>query len=51
MLGAQAPGAKVQPFRLTVYNNSGGVDVGYPAAVGMAFGMANIMTKLRCFSA
>jgi hypothetical protein len=51
VLAAQAPGAQVQPFWLTIYNNGGGVNVRYPAAVGMAFGMADIMTKLGCFSA
>jgi len=51
MLGAQAPGTKVKTFRLSVYNDGGGVDVGYPAAVGVAFGVADIMTELRCFTA
>ena len=45
--GSQAPGAKVESFRLAVYIYSGRVNIRQPAAVGMAFGMADIMTELR----
>ena len=51
MLGAQASGAKVKSFWLTIYNNGGGMDIGCPAAVGVTLGMADIMTELRRFSA
>jgi hypothetical protein len=47
MLGAQASGAQVKPFWLAVYQDGGGVNIGYPAAVGVAFGVADIMTELR----
>jgi len=47
MLSTQAPGAQVKPFWLAIYNNGGGMNVGYPAAVGVALGVADIMTKLR----
>lgn len=46
MLGAQASGAQVKPFWLTIYNNGGGMNVWYPAAVSVAFGVADIMTEL-----
>ena len=47
MLGAQAPGAQVKPFWLSIDSDGGGVNVRHPAAVGVAFGMADIMTELR----
>ena len=31
---------------LAVYHHGSRVNIGYPAAVGVAFGVANIMTKL-----
>jgi len=46
MLTAQAPGAKVKPFWLAVNNDGGGMDIGYPAPVGVALGMTDIMTEL-----
>ena len=49
--GAQAPGAQVKVFHLTIDEDSGGVNIGYPAPVGMAFGVADIMTELRYFIA
>jgi hypothetical protein len=51
MLRAQAPGTEVQPFGLAIDNYSGGMNIGHPAAVGVAFGMADIMTELGCFPA
>ena len=47
MPGAQASGAQVESFWLAVNSDSGGVNIGYPAAVGVPLGMANIMTELR----
>jgi len=47
VLGAQAPGAQVKPFWLSIDSDGGGVNVRHPAAVGMAFGMTDIMTELR----
>ncbi len=49
--GAQASGAQVKAFWLTIDYDFGRVDIGYPAAVGMPLGMADIMTELRRFSA
>ena len=51
IMGAQASGAQVKPFYLAVDGDSSWMNVGYPAPVGAAFGMAGIMTKLRCFPA
>ena len=51
MVSAEAPGAEVETFRLAVYGESYGVNIGHPAAVGMPLGMADIMTELRCFPA
>ena len=47
MLVAQASGAQVKPFGLSIYNNGSRVNVWYPVAVGVAFGVAYIMTELR----
>ena len=47
MLAAQASGAQVKPFGLALDNDGGGMDVGYPAAVGVALGVTDIMTELR----
>jgi len=47
MLGAQAPGAQVKSFWLTIYSDGGRVNIGQPATVGVALGMADIMTELR----
>ncbi len=46
MLIAEASGAQVESLWLTVYNDSSRVNIGYPATVGAALGMAYIMTKL-----
>ncbi len=51
MLSAQAPGAQVEPFCLTVNINGSGMDIGYPAAVGAALGVTDIMAELWCFPA
>ena len=51
MLGTQAPGAQVEALRFTVYDNSSRLDIGHPAAVGMALGVADIITKLSGFPA
>ena len=47
MLATQASGAQVKPFRLAIDNYGGGLYIWYPAAVGVAFGVADIMTELR----
>ena len=51
VLGAQASGAEVHPFRLAVYGDGDGVNIRYPAPVGVAFGVAYIMAEHRCFAA
>ncbi len=47
MLVTEAPGTQVKPFRLSVNNDRGGMNIGYPAPIGVALGMADIMTELR----
>ena len=47
MLVAQASGAQVKPFWLSIDNDGGRVNIRHPAAVGVALGMADVMTKLR----
>jgi hypothetical protein len=47
MLGAQAPGAEVKSFGLSIHNNGGRMNIRYPAAVGVALGVADIMAELR----
>jgi hypothetical protein len=51
ILGAQAPGAQVKVLRLAIDNDAGGMYIGCPAPVGMAFGVTDIRTDLRCFAA
>jgi hypothetical protein len=51
VLGAQASGAEVHPFRLTVYGDGDGVDIGRPLPIGVALGVAYIMTEHRRFAA
>ncbi len=46
ILGAQASGAQIQPFRSAIYHNGSRLDVGYPVAVGVALGMTDPMTEL-----
>jgi hypothetical protein len=38
-------------FLLPVDKNGGGMNIGSPAPVGMAFGVADVMTELRDFIA
>ena len=47
MLGAQAPGTQVKSFWLAIYNNSNRVNIGHPAALGVAFRVAHTVTELR----
>ena len=47
MLSSQAPGAQVQSFWFAVNDYRRRVNIGYPATVGTAFGVADIMTELR----
>jgi len=51
ILCAQAPGAQVKMLCFAIDVYSGRVDIRRPAAVGMALGVADIMTELRCFIA
>ena len=50
MLGAQTSSAQVESLRLPIYNDSGWVNIRHPATVGVAFGVAHVMTELRGFS-
>jgi len=50
MLVTEAPGAQVKPFRLSVYNDGSGMNVGYPLPIGVAFGVADIVSKLGCLT-
>jgi hypothetical protein len=45
MLSTQAPGAQVKPFGLAININRGGMDIRRPATVGVALGMADVMTE------
>jgi hypothetical protein len=49
--GAQAPGAQVEPLGAAVNGDRGRVNIGRPAPVGMALGVADIMTEKRGFPA
>jgi len=51
VLAAQASGAQVEPFCLTVYDNSNRVNIGHPATIGAMLRMAYIMAELGRFSA
>ena len=51
VLGAQAAGAQVEAHRLTIFYYSYRVNIGHPAPVGMALGVAYIMTELGRFTA
>jgi len=46
VLSAQASGAQVKSFWLTIYSESNGVNIRHKATVGVAFRMADIMTEL-----
>ena len=45
MLGAQAPGAQVKSFWFAVNAYRSRVNIRYPATVGTALGVADIMTE------
>jgi hypothetical protein len=51
MLTAQASGAQVQLFGLAINNQSHRMNVRRPAAFGMPFGVAYIVTELGRFAA
>ena len=51
IMSAQASGAQVEVFGLAIDNDGGRVHVGYPGALGMALGVADIITGLRYFPA
>ena len=46
MLGAEAPGADVEPLRFSVYDKRGGADVGLPLPVGAPLRVTYIVTEL-----
>ena len=50
MLVTQTSGTQVKPLGLAVYNDGGWVNVGYPAALSVAFRVTHIVTKLWRFS-
>jgi hypothetical protein len=50
MLIAQASGAQVQPFWLTLYGNGDWMNIGHPLTIGMPFRVAYIVTELRRFA-
>jgi hypothetical protein len=51
VLRTQAPSAQVEVPGLAIDIDGRGVDIGRPAPVGVAFGMAYIMAKKRRFAA
>ena len=46
MLSTQAPGAQAELFLFAIYNERSRVNIRHPAAFGMAFRVAYIMTEL-----
>ena len=50
VLGTQAPGTQVKALFLAVNSDGGWVDIGGPAPVGPALGMAYIMSEKRRFA-
>lgn len=46
MLTAQASGAQIQPFWLTLNGDSNGVNIRHPVALGMTFRVAYVVTEL-----
>ena len=46
MLTSEASSTEVKPLRLTLYHNSDRVDIGHKVAIGMTFGVADIVAKL-----
>jgi len=51
VLGAQAPGAQVKSLWFSIYGEGNRMDIGYPAAVGVALGVTDVMTELGRFPA
>ena len=51
ILTPQASGAQVETFLFTIDGEGSGVNVGYPAPVGVALRVADIMAELGRFSA
>ena len=51
ILIAQAAGAEVKLLRLAVNHDGSGMDIGRPAPVGMALGMADVRTVNGSFPA
>jgi len=51
ILGAQAPGTQVEPLYLAVHGNGDRVDIGRPASVGVALGVADAVAELGDFTA
>ncbi len=49
MLSAQASGAQLEPFWLTIYNKSNRLDVRHPPTISVTLGVTYTMAKLRCF--
>ena len=46
MLGTKASGTQVEAFRLTINSDSDRMNIRHPAPVGVAHGVAYIMTEL-----
>jgi hypothetical protein len=46
LLGAQTPGADVDPLPFAVYDDGGLADIRQPAPLGMALGMGYVISKL-----
>ena len=51
ILGSQAAGADLDLFHFAINHDGCCMDIGIEPPVGMAFGMANILTEHRCFTA
>jgi hypothetical protein len=50
MLAAQATGAQIKPFRFTIDNNRGRLNVGQPTSFSMLLGVAYLIAKADCFA-
>ena len=46
LLGAQTPGADIDPLPLAVYDDGSLADIGHPAPLCMALGMGDIISNL-----
>ena len=46
LLGAQTPGADVNPLLFAIYDNSSLADIGQPAPLCMALGMGYVISNL-----